>query len=577
VESRGSAHKSVEMGRGGGKKSVKAAAPELSHEDIYDAADDYFKKHTDLDDEYISLTSSGSKANGQRFISLHDDDVADSDDNDGEDEDIKEAMREEEAITAAWGKKKNLYYDHDVKGLSKKSDEIEREEEEEVKRMRSERLALLEDDLYEDDMLGSLIAKQKLQKIDVATGAAPLVGFEAMQSGLISSKDEVTVEKVKKDLSNFSVEEKLEYLEESKPELFELLDEFEEKKQMLDNEVQPILDLIESRFPNGEDDAKFPSQFYQLLVTRKRLLLSFCGNVTFCLMLIAKGKSLTDHPVAQSMLKLDDLLNLSAKAVNSQEDVLRRLVEEEEDEVMQIAVDNEDVQDNESSSEADAQSPIDQSEDASADSDEEDQVDSFEKKHSLHELVQSTTESSKDDSATNAASKLYDYIEGSDADEEEFAMLKEKRPVKKTLPKGHQNLAHSDVDEDEFGGIGSDHGEVESDEPTHEESHVDVEGEEEESEKTTAAGQQVVVGPARPDPDYIEGRRKITRTIMKNQGLKRYRKKENKNPRLKHRNKYEKAIKKHRKLVKEYQGQVSNYGGEETGIKPYLVKATRVP
>ena len=64
---------------------------------------------------------------------------------------------------------------------------------------------------------------------------------------------------------------------------------------------------------------------------------------------------------------------------------------------------------------------------------------------------------------------------------------------------------------------------------------------------------------------------------MKNQGLKRYRKKDNKNPRLKHRHKYEKALKKHNKLVKQYAGQVANYGGEETGIKPYVVKATRVP
>eukprot|EP00475_Leptophrys_vorax_P013700 TRINITY_DN20068_c0_g3_i1.p1 TRINITY_DN20068_c0_g3~~TRINITY_DN20068_c0_g3_i1.p1 ORF type:complete len:529 (-),score=201.67 TRINITY_DN20068_c0_g3_i1:39-1523(-) len=494
-------------------------------------------------------------------------------------------MEEEQQITAAWGKRKDVYYDHDVKGVSKHNTDIEREEEEEVKRMRSERMALVDDELYEDDMLGSLIAKRK----EAATASDSRTtlnnfGIEAVNAAMSSSAtsaaaaaEDLQVEKLKKDLSSFSREEKLQYLEDSKPELFDLLEELEEKKSILENEIHPLLELVESRFPEGEDDPEYPAQFVQLVTTRKRLLLNFCGNVTFCLMMVAKGKSLQDHPVAEAMIKLDDLLKLSALALDSQQDILRKLIEQEEEETYLDADGSEDEDSEvkiEESVSSDGEIGAEDQDAKSEEGGSDDVEDAFVKKHDLKEILSNKVVRGSKKSARSVDDKLFDYLNaaGEESDGEEFSMLDKQRPVLKSTEAEFNSESNSEVegdcDEDD------DNEEVDL---KNDKSEAGIETGHQKNVSSGHASASAVVGHARPDLDFTEGRRKITKTIMKNQGLKRYRKKANKNPRLKHRNKYEKALKKHRTLVRSYQGQATVYGGEATGIKPNLVKATRVP
>ena len=86
--------------------------------------------------------------------------------------------------------------------------------------------------------------------------------------------------------------------------------------------------------------------------------------------------------------------------------------------------------------------------------------------------------------------------------------------------------------------------------------------------------------PFRDDPDKLksqEKKRKITYEIMKNKGLTPHRKKEQRNPRVKQRNKYEKAKKKLKSVIRQsaQPGAGVSYGGELTGIKPRLTKSVR--
>lgn len=78
------------------------------------------------------------------------------------------------------------------------------------------------------------------------------------------------------------------------------------------------------------------------------------------------------------------------------------------------------------------------------------------------------------------------------------------------------------------------------------------------------------------DIEEVEGKRKITREILKNIGLRRKRKREDRNPRVKNRRKYDKALKRRKGQVTPMRDQSKPYSGEETGINKNTVKAIRL-
>ncbi|CAB3360712.1 Hypothetical predicted protein [Cloeon dipterum] len=72
-----------------------------------------------------------------------------------------------------------------------------------------------------------------------------------------------------------------------------------------------------------------------------------------------------------------------------------------------------------------------------------------------------------------------------------------------------------------------------------------------------------------------EGKRKITYQIAKNKGLTPYRKKELRNPRVKHRMKYRKAVIRRKGQIREHRPEISKYGGELSGIKASVTKSVK--
>jgi len=74
-----------------------------------------------------------------------------------------------------------------------------------------------------------------------------------------------------------------------------------------------------------------------------------------------------------------------------------------------------------------------------------------------------------------------------------------------------------------------------------------------------------------------DGKRKATRTILKNRGLTPHRRRENRNPRIATKRKYEKKMKNQggqvRKLRK---GEAHKYGGEMSGIRTDLVRSRKM-
>ena len=71
-------------------------------------------------------------------------------------------------------------------------------------------------------------------------------------------------------------------------------------------------------------------------------------------------------------------------------------------------------------------------------------------------------------------------------------------------------------------------------------------------------------------------KRAITYQISKNKGLTPHRKKEDRNPRVKHRNKYRKAIIRRKGAVREVRTENRRYDGEMSGIKASVKKSIKI-
>ena len=71
-------------------------------------------------------------------------------------------------------------------------------------------------------------------------------------------------------------------------------------------------------------------------------------------------------------------------------------------------------------------------------------------------------------------------------------------------------------------------------------------------------------------------RRPINMAIKKNRGLTPYKKKEYRNPRVKHKLKFQKAMTKRRRLVKEARSEFHRYSGESTGIKTSTIRSIKL-
>merc|ERR1712071_452219 len=75
----------------------------------------------------------------------------------------------------------------------------------------------------------------------------------------------------------------------------------------------------------------------------------------------------------------------------------------------------------------------------------------------------------------------------------------------------------------------------------------------------------------------VDGERALSRKIMKNRGLVPHKPKINRNPRVKKREQYRKAIIRRKGTVRDVRtGETDNYGGEGTGIKSGISRSRKL-
>lgn len=419
------------------------------------------RKHQNSDSEEEVYAFSGSDAESEEKSDLG---IADSDLDGGEksDDDLPDSK--------AWGKKKKSYYstdyvDEDYGGFGEDEQDALMEEEE----AKNIQKRLLEQ-LGEDDFTLEFFNKQ------------------------IAKSDEGD-KLIKHDISQMSKRQKLQLFEKESPEFSGLIEDFKSKLTVAKDDLKPVLELVKG--------GKLPScSASKFVKTNYDLILNYCTNISFYLLLKSKKINIQNHPVIKRLYQYKQML---AKM----EPIYLEVIKPQIDKILHALKNNlqfEVIRESKS------------------------------KKRKLEKHLENPTKKlkllnavEKDDGADTGVS---DDDDGEDND----SVHAEKE----------QNVDHSE-----------------------ESGFSDNDEAEDEQNKPTSSNNTVI-------SEDVGDKREITYQIAKNKGLTPHRKKEQRNPRVKHKLKYRKAKIRRKGAVREPRTEVTRYGGEPSGIKANVKKSIKI-
>ncbi|OXU20615.1 hypothetical protein TSAR_014442 [Trichomalopsis sarcophagae] len=355
----------------------------------------------------------------------------------------------------AWGKKKKDFYstdyvDADYASTSQKEIADAELEEQEARNLQ----------------------KRLVEQLDEAD-----FGLELIVSKEDASECNQDGEHIKTDLSKLSKRQKQELFEKESPEFLPLITDFQDRLTEARTVLGPYLDLVERA--NCKDCAAT-----NFVKAKYDLLLHYCTNISFYLMLKAKKEPVASHPVIKRLAQYRQLL---AQLEECQGDIL--------DEIKELLEANENGE---------------------------------------------TLYNSGDFSEVNIEKKKVETVKHSANKHKKLEHI-EKADKNRVVYEGDSSMDEDEKYDQEISG--------DSDE-----------GNKEENE----------------DQEDTEEKRAITYQIAKNRGLTPHRKKEQRNPRVKHRNKYRKAKIRRRGAVREVRKETTRYGGEISGIKATVKKSIKL-
>jgi U3 small nucleolar RNA-associated protein 3 len=237
------------------------------------------------------------------------DDGDDDDDSDDDDSDEDSDDEQDPHATKGWGvSKKNFYSGEEADSSDSDAEDgtdALAEEEAEARRLQRQRSQKLHTDDFGDvsgsddeETLGATAASGGKKSKRQSQGKQRK---KAGADGLGSLEDGAEVEELSKDLSSMSREEKLQVLISDAPELVELLSGFKDSVGQIRTQIAPLIQQVK--------DGKLPtSSGSSFLEVKFHLLLSYCINITFYLLLKARGEAVQDHPVIETLVKLRALI-----------------------------------------------------------------------------------------------------------------------------------------------------------------------------------------------------------------------------------------------------------------------------
>ena len=110
----------------------------------------------------------------------------------------------------------------------------------------------------------------------------------------------MSIEKLTRDVSKLTKSQRLDMIRLEAPEMLGLVDELNERVFELKNRILPVAECIKKASklkPVDDDLAKY-------MEVKQQLLLSYCINTVFYLILKSEGKSVKSHPVMKQLLTL---------------------------------------------------------------------------------------------------------------------------------------------------------------------------------------------------------------------------------------------------------------------------------
>ncbi|GAA5807270.1 hypothetical protein MFLAVUS_000627 [Mucor flavus] len=524
-------------------------------------------------------------------------DGLDSDEELSEDEIIGQ-QEEEEVEDKTWGTSKKAYYDADE---GSDLDEM-REEEEEALRIQKEHLSHMDEADFVDDALSGwglgnnedVEADRKLVE-DVSKDLEDI------------SFDKLKIEKRRK---NLPIKEKLKIIQNESPELIDLLDEFKENVEGV-KLLESIVQKIQARGKEQDETAQF-------ILFKYQTLMNYMTNISFYFALKAsETKDIRDHPVIQALFKLRQTLEkldaLEEKLQDDIQDFVTELEDEEEEE--EVVVEKREKKTKSSNKKKSVKfTPVQEESDISDDLQESEQEESENEQDILNE-IQDIEEEFK--SLKKAAKKRkrtvtddFGELEALDEVDMEDKIIKKKSirdyvakidskqarnsnkyqgdvdlPYRDRVKQERKGVAqpkdtsadldNNDWDEDDAAAADEvRNGKADSDEEYYSEVVAGKEALKQSKLEAYEADRPAIES---RETQVNDGQKRLaTYKILKNKGLTPHRKKENRNARVKHRNKYDKQMKKLSSTRAVVKPQTSGYGGEMSGVKTNVVKSVKL-
>lgn len=382
---------------------------------------------------------------------------ADSDIDDGNDEDgIPDAR--------AWGNKRRDFHstdfvDQDYSSYNQREEELAEQEENEARAIQQRLAKQLEESDFSLDVFSTAQPKQKED-----------------------SKKRSDAIFLQKDLSQLSQRQKEQLFKKESPEFEGLVQDFQKRLNESIELLEPILVYFEENSIENHPLVEF-------VTNQNQLILNYCTNVSFYLVLKAKRIPIQNHPIVKRLVQIRQLLlqidEKYATIVKPQLEQLLEAIKEGKEFAIEI----------------------------------ESKAVPKEKKEKKKLRFVEHLEKGDADSESDMESKA-DETAGKDDD------LDFKRKLKLMETDSEQENADEEQNDDEMG-----------------------------------------------DEDE---RRQITYQIAKNKGLTPYRKKELRNPRVKHRNKFRKALIRRKGAHRTVRKEIKRYDGEKFGIKASVKKGIKI-
>ncbi|KAK4521214.1 vesicular-fusion protein S17 [Mucor velutinosus] len=557
----------------------------------HDSEDDF---HDDREKVLLNQDQASDEEQSDREI--YGLDGLDSEDELSDDDITGKNEEEEEIDDKTWGTSKKAYYDADE---GSDIDEM-REEEEEALRIQKEQLANMDEADFVDDAL----AGWGLGNDEDADADKKLVEDVSKELEDIS----FDVMKVEKRRKNLPVAEKIKIIQNESPELIDLLDEFKDKVEIV-NTLKPLVEKIQSK--KKEQDAAA-----QFLFFKYQTLMNYMTNISFYFALKAsEANDVREHPVIQALFKLrqtlEKLESLEKKLESDIEAFIAGL--DQEDKPTTIAKQPKQKKTSSKKSKASAAMAHESEAESELESDQQDEseneqdilneIQDIEQEFkSLKKLAKKRKRAAASDDfgeldaldeldmEDKIAKKksIRDYVAKIDSKQAKNASkyqgdvdlpyrdrVKQERKGVAQPQDTSADLDNADWDEDDTAAANEvRYGKADSDD----EYYADVVANKDAIKRAKKESYEAERAPIESrDIEVEEGHKRLASyKMLKNKGLTPHRKKENRNARVKHRNKYAKQMKKLSSTRAVVKAQTAGYGGEMSGVKTNVIKSVKL-